>query len=209
MTLHNIDNLSEKEKQQFKHHALYNERGDFICSIYSNNNKDYNKVIEYFQEMAYINNCGTYFIKTYSYNTEARKKIKVKNKKLCDFTLLCKETDNDQYTYEGYYYLFEHLKNNDIEVNKNNIDTIVKYYQESNYRTDIKYINVEIIKEWNSKIFNSKRILYTKANHLRILTEEEYKEKYKIDNLENDKYILKKFKDFNNKNINYVQYIEH
>lgn len=209
MTLHNIDNLSEKEKQQFKHYALYNERGDFICGIYSNNNKDYNKVIEYFQEMAYINNCGTYFIKTYSYNTEARKKIKVKNKKLCDFISLCKETDNDQYTYEGYYYLFEHLKNNDIEVNKNNIDTIVKYYQESNYRTDIKYINVEIIKEWNSKIFNSKRILYTKANHLRILTEEEYKEKYKIDNLENDKYILKKFKDFNNKNINYVQYIEH
>lgn len=82
MTLYNIDNLSEKERQQFKHYALYNEKGDFICSIYSNDKKDYdNEIASYFQEMAYLNNCGAYFIKTYSYNTEARKKIKIKNKK--------------------------------------------------------------------------------------------------------------------------------
>ncbi|MDO6993336.1 hypothetical protein Q5M87_04865 [Brachyspira innocens] len=205
MTLYNID--KEKEKQQFKNYALFNEQGEFICSIYSNDDKDYySKIVPYFEEMAYLNNCGTYFIKTYSYNIEPAKKIRTKNKKLCDFITLCKNTKNDNYSFEGYYYLFEYLKENQIQVNKNNIDTIVNQYRE----TCIQNItNKQIIKSWDSKIFNSKRILYTKANHLRILTEEEYKEKYKIDNLENDKYILKKFKDFNNKNINYVQYIEH
>lgn len=157
MTLYNIDNLSEKERQQFKHYALYNEKGDFICGIYSNNNKDYNEIIKYFQEMAYLNNCGAYFIKTYSYNTEARKKIKIKNKKLCDFISLCKNS-NDKFSYEGYYYLFEYLKNNNIEVNKNNIENIINQYTETCIQNITNKTN--IIKTWDSKIFNSKRFLY-------------------------------------------------